>query len=438
MQGQPVGKGKVYTILCRCRAQIAVEAGAFGRPQACPRCRATFTVAWGRDPKTRMQAPVAVAQARKSAGRSATRPAGAALELVCSCGYRRAARPEEAHKSPRCPGCGKWMIVGQAPAAPRREPSREPAPSPDPALSMALSCSCGYRRAVRPEQARKNTRCPGCGKWMIVEKPRPVAPPPSPVSVPTKPPTPVPLSPARPYHSQTLVAAESAECPCGERVLVRSGLVGKEAKCPACGRVLKLETFRDPQTFLTRIRASAAQIDSAAPVASLDLVARLASEAPPPPGTPEAECPCGQRLSIPLSKAGRQYTCPGCGRTVKIEKTKQPQTMAITFQAVFGPSREEPPPQAAPTPRTAPAAPPSIPETPAPAAPPSAAQEVICQCGEELLVGPEDFGQHIQCPTCNVVMQLEEIRDPHTGGSTLRAQVIGRMDEETWSLADFS
>jgi predicted RNA-binding Zn-ribbon protein involved in translation (DUF1610 family) len=440
MADPPAGRGKIYSILCRCKAHIAVEEGTFGRLQSCPRCRTSFTVAWGRDPKTRAQVPVAVAQARRGSVKGKERAGGGAVELVCSCGFRRRARPEEARRSPRCARCGRWMIVAKQTSGPA--PARAPEPIV-PSVQMSLVCACGYRRAVRPDQAYKNTRCPGCGKWMIVEKPRQA---PRPPAAPRAAPAPSPLAAAaRPYRSPTLVGAEAVDCFCGERVLVRSGLLGKEAQCPACGKVLKLEAFKDPQTFVTRIRPSAAQIDQPGPVASLELLARRSGESPGVPGMPEAVCPCGQRLSV--SKADREYACPGCGRIVKMQKTRDPQTMALSFKAVFADPRQ-PDPEPEPEPRPPPPAAASTPTEPgflealpesqeAEVADFSAGQPVICQCGEELLVGREDLGRHIQCPGCGVVMQLEEVRDPRTGLTTLRAQAIGKLDEGTWSLADF-
>jgi hypothetical protein len=75
------------------------------------------------------------------------------------------------------------------------------------------------------------------------------------------------------------------------------------------------------------------------------------------------------------------------------------------------------------------------PETVAPAAPGFVErrppQEIFCQCGEALLVGFEDAGQNLQCPTCGLLMEVELDQD------ALRVRPIGKVVEDTWTLDDF-
>jgi hypothetical protein len=60
-----------------------------------------------------------------------------------------------------------------------------------------------------------------------------------------------------------------------------------------------------------------------------------------------------------------------------------------------------------------------------------APQEIFCQCGEALLVGFEDAGQNLQCPTCGLLMEVELDQD------ALRVRPIGKVVEDTWTLDDF-
>jgi hypothetical protein len=68
----------------------------------------------------------------------------------------------------------------------------------------------------------------------------------------------------------------------------------------------------------------------------------------------------------------------------------------------------------------------------------SSFQEVFCPCGEALTVGTDDAGKNIQCPTCFTLMAVERIRDGNGGNYVLRVRAIGKMDQDTWSLSDFS
>ena len=65
-------------------------------------------------------------------------------------------------------------------------------------------------------------------------------------------------------------------------------------------------------------------------------------------------------------------------------------------------------------------------------------QAVFCPCGEALTVGSEDIGRNIQCPTCFTLIAVDQIRDGSSGNYVLRVRAIGKMDQDTWSLNDFS
>jgi hypothetical protein len=44
----------------------------------------------------------------------------------------------------------------------------------------------------------------------------------------------------------------------------------------------------------------------------------------------------------------------------------------------------------------------------------------------------------MQCPTCLTLMAVDHLRDSKTGNAVLRVRAIGKMDQDTWSLSDFS
>lgn len=337
MAAKPPARRQIYTIACRCGVLAAVHVSTFGRLQVCRSCRRPFTVAWRRDPKTQTLSPIVLAQAR-------TRP-----------------------------------------TAPRPHPPASPPADPDPTTPrMHLSCSCGYRRPIRPEEASRNTRCPGCGKWMIVEK-TPMRRARVPKLMPPAPPAPsLPPPPAPP------------------------------AAPP-------------PAAAWTR------------------------------PGTPPASaptCACGQPLAVTLLQAGSDFTCPSCGRPMKLQKARDPQTLLTVIRPVFVPRAEPPPSTQVPAGPPEPSAPgpAALSEEPAsflldpkapaddasfPEAAPGPTQELFCRCGQEIMVGPADAGHPVQCPSCSVVLEIQEVRDPQNGAAVLRAEVLGTLDEE-WKLEDFA
>ncbi|HLY73597.1 MAG TPA: hypothetical protein VKU80_05720, partial [Planctomycetota bacterium] len=74
------------------------------------------------------------------------------------------------------------------------------------------------------------------------------------------------------------------------------------------------------------------------------------------------------------------------------------------------------------------------------AVPPSRSsyQEVFCPCGEALMVGAEDVGKNMQCPTCLTLMAVDQLRDTNSSNMVIRVRAIGKMDQDTWSLSDFA
>ncbi len=404
---QPPRRQQIYTIACRCGAHAAVHVNTFNRPQTCRQCKGTYTVTWKKDPRGGGWVPIVVAKAkvRTLAAKAPAPPPGSLLTLKCSCGYQRQAPAKDAGQGQRCPGCNKWMVV-EKPSGTKRKPAKS-AVLPG-SLAMPLP----------PEFKRLNPT-----------PPKPTSSPAAPVpEAPTAKTVPAPQLPP---------GAQLVECPCGERILVRSKHVGKEAKCPACDRILKLEKKRDPQTMVFTISPTEVAQSSEKDLPTLEFMeietpkAKRTAASP----LPGIDCACGTRIPLEAVMKDKGTSCPTCGRKVKMERVRHPQSTVTLMRPAFEnspgmPAVEEdqgmfftsgPEDTATPTPVEAEAG----------------QQELICQCGQELLVGPDDLGHHVQCPGCLALMEIQGVRDPATGALSLRAQVEAKSGDDPWSLEDF-
>jgi hypothetical protein len=132
---------------------------------------------------------------------------------------------------------------------------------------------------------------------------------------------------------------------------------------------------------------------------------------------------------------------------MKLQKARDPQTLLTVIRPVFVPRAEPPAPEPEP--------PPAVEETtsflaePAesaaapgddasfPAAAPGPTQELFCRCGQEIVVGAADAGHPVQCPSCSVILEVQQARDPQSGAAVLRVEVLGTLDQE-WKLEDFA
>jgi hypothetical protein len=236
-------------------------------------------------------------------------------------------------------------------------------------------------------------------------------------------------------------------CLCGERITVRSATIGAVTQCRVCDRKMRVE-MQKPGTD-----------GSAAPFVG----GRHPTPPPPPFARPELSCQCGQTLELLKALDARGTVCPKCGQTVMMEKVRAPLSKHTMIRPRFGPKGGPgPTPSPASTspgtgapPRVGKGAPPPRKPEPAPALempvaefieePQEASfklarssfQEVFCPCGEALTVGSDQVGKNIQCPTCFTLMAVELLRDD-IGNKVVRVRGIGKMDQDTWSLSDFS
>jgi hypothetical protein len=289
------------------------------------------------------------------------------------------------------------------------------------------------------------------------------------------------------------VRGENLSCPCGGRVFVRVDEIGKQTKCPSCGREMRIEKKRDPQTLATRLFLAEAKPKTAA----------MIPPAPPKelPAEVELKCACGASVFVRPEWAGKHAQCPKCRLDLRVVKMRDPATDS-TRLILVGPGAKKdaapprpkpdapPPPAAAPsgsTPLTCvcggpiyarpehvgkpaqcpscgremrvvkkldpetqttrlilvapkakkPPAPPK-PEPPAaPPTPPPAQHDLICPCGAQLQVGREHAGKQVQCASCGTLMKIEVAPDAKSGATVIRARVIGKVDLDSWSLDDF-
>lgn len=398
----PSPRQSIYTIACRCGAYTAIHIRHFGRTQVCRACKNSYTVAWRKNPKTGQSSPVVIALAKTA----------------------------EQHRTARAGEIVGWMV-----------------------------CSCGYKRPALSADTRKTIRCPGCDRRMFLERPRgQTAASPAPAGPPPAAPPPVPS------RSLTRAKAEAVGilCSCGERLGLRAELVGHEARCPSCGQVMRLEggsaehvralffkTPSEPEPLpwldyldgrpapASRKPPSGVLVVPPAPPPPAPAPAAPAPEPPPASSPPHPRpgtflCPCGQEIELWATQPGKEFPCPACGRSIRLEKRRDPQTLVTMLLPNFSAPPAQPPPTAAPSPPASPEDPGPPSSKVYPAAPAAPVQEVICDCGEALVASQEDVGRHIQCPSCGVMMEVVLQRD-----DTLTVRVLGRLTEGTWSLEDF-
>src|SRR5439155_7306888 len=95
------------------------------------------------------------------------------------------------------------------------------------------------------------------------------------------------------------------DCPCGERNLIRDGLMRRPIQCPACDR----------RHLVEEIQPAASVPPPGSPPAK-PVGGKLPTLAGPPrplrPG--EALCPCNEIIPPRTSRSGRNFECAKCGR----------------------------------------------------------------------------------------------------------------------------
>jgi len=208
----------------------------------------------------------------------------------------------------------------------------------------------------------------------------------------------------------------SVRCSCGATVSVAATDVGQEQVCSKCKTSFKVVWAIDPKTrekVLTRLAAKGGAIRI--PAGSLELV-----------------CSCGQVLVARKDQAGKRVKCPVCGAPMLIEKYKDPLTAEtkVRRSADLPGSKKE----------TAIIAAKPLGRTTRRRRAPEGAQDILCQCGENLRVFAEHLEKKVLCPACGTLMKMEK----NSSGTTVRPRIVGKTDvpakadPDDWSLSDFS
>jgi hypothetical protein len=153
-------------------------------------------------------------------------------------------------------------------------------------------------------------------------------------------------------------------------------------------------------------------------------------------------CECGHALELSKVMESKGTVCSRCGRTITMEKVRSSLTKHTIVRPRFGPKGGAPAPSKPPPPPAEGVL--ELPpvefseESSSAARPDGGAQAVFCPCGEALMVGSESVGRNVQCPTCLTLIAVDQIKDAASGNFVLRVRAIGKMDQDTWSLNDFS
>lgn len=143
-------------------------------------------------------------------------------------------------------------------------------------------------------------------------------------------------------------------CACGQVLVARKDQSGKKVKCPVCGGSMVIESYKDPLTLETRVRRSGltpspvvgARKDETAIVTARPL-GRTTRRRRAPSGTQDVLCGCGEYLRVFAEHLEKRVMCPECGTVMRMERTRDPETMDIQVRPrVVG--KNEPPPRTDP------------------------------------------------------------------------------------------
>jgi hypothetical protein len=204
-------------------------------------------------------------------------------------------------------------------------------------------------------------------------------------------------------------------CLCGKEAAMDIRSFGRPVTCRACGARYVVVWGIDPNTK----KATPTTFET--------------SQTSPrgfkiPPGMFELGCPCGQRLFARPRQTGRRVQCPVCATWLKLEHSKDPQTLETRIRVVKSRLNQLPP-------------------APPPTKPPAEVngQFILCSCGDSLRVEPTGSGNQAHCPACGTTIRLEMNQDSVSTCIVVDPRVPekGHPDEkrgidEDLSLEDFS
>jgi hypothetical protein len=388
-----------YTVPCRCGTFHIVAVLHFGRVQMCGKCGSGYTVVWKRDPKTGRNGPLVITSAAKSRRLRTPKPAPppeSLFDLACSCGYRRKATAEEFRKGATCPGCANPMYVDRPSRAKQASDEKPTVPFIEKTRYGSSPSIPKVKVEPAPVPRPKLTARPPSGDLPRV------------ASSETK----------RTMSGKILVICSY----CGGRLLVEADRKGAQLQCMGCDKPLTV--WAPPATATPPAFAApkAPPLPARPPVPEglWDAQPTPRPQRPPPRHLPVAfldgptlDCPCGEVMDVRGASPGSVYTCQACARQVTMDKRRHPQTLTTVMMPIFS----EPPPEPEPEP-TVKLEPDAL--------------EILCECGEALIISKRDVGHPVQCPGCSVLLEIQQTP------AGLKVTPIGRIDEQNWSLQDFS
>lgn len=162
-------------------------------------------------------------------------------------------------------------------------------------------------------------------------------------------------------------------CLCGKEVALEARAIGRPTTCGACRARFAVVWGIDPKT------KSAALI-------TFEAVPTTPRGFKIPAGMFELPCPCGQSLFARPRQAGKRVQCAVCSTWLKLEHSKDAQTLETRIRVVKSRLNQ-------------------LPALPPP--PPAAAITILCSCGETLHVESTESGSQARCGACGRHIRLE-------------------------------
>lgn len=218
-----------------------------------------------------------------------------------------------------------------------------------------FECSCGERILLRDENINRPLQCPWCERVHIVE-------------------TDIPPPPAPKEEPKPKLSLGEFLCRCGEVQPPRTSKTGRLFTCRKCGRQGYVEASGDRRAVTPVFTSEPASAAKA-----------------PGPASPAKErshlwtCVCGRAIEAFDVLTHADTVCAGCGRSIRMEKTRLPEPGKTLIRPVFGdlPAQVQEPVVA------------------------SDAQVLPCGCGAGLLIPRNLVGQMVRCPACSDILAVE-------------------------------
>jgi hypothetical protein len=201
-------------------------------------------------------------------------------------------------------------------------------------------------------------------------------------------------------------------CTCGKEAAMDVGSIGRPFTCGACrGRFVAVWGIDPKSKKAATIAFEASQVSPRG--------FKI------PPGTFELPCPCGQRLFARPRETGKRVQCPVCATWLKLEHSKDPQTLETRIRVIKSRLNQ------------------------LPAVPPAQAEanveSILCSCGQTLRVEPTTSGNQAQCSACGTQIRLEMNQDSVSSCIVIDPRAAQRAEpaerpgiDEHLSLDDFS